>query len=88
LLFYALLCQETRIIAGQFQAGIMQIRKSDIVSLVKYEKDNLLNSQILELFRANLDELFQEIFSLDIPFSQTKDPQQCQNCNYRTICGI
>lgn len=39
-----------------------------------------------EEFRARLRSLLEEIFSADIPFTQTEDEKRCAFCDYRGLC--
>jgi hypothetical protein len=38
-------------------------------------------------FRSHLDELLKEIFSRDIPFTQTELPDECAKCDFRSLCN-
>ncbi len=38
-------------------------------------------------FRSRLDETLREIFSPEVPFSQTQDLDICQRCDYMLLCG-
>ncbi|WP_215224811.1 PD-(D/E)XK nuclease family protein [Echinicola shivajiensis] len=40
-----------------------------------------------EKFEQGLKGLLQEIFDLEVPFSQTEDLDKCQYCPYKQICG-
>ncbi|MEI6682049.1 MAG: PD-(D/E)XK nuclease family protein [Bacteroidota bacterium] len=47
----------------------------------------LLTGQVLESFEKVLLEILAQVYNLDIPFSQTDDPDICEHCPYINLCG-
>lgn len=80
-LFYAYLyAAETNI--PQIQTGIISLS-----SLKNGYIANTVTREEIVSFESNLIQLMQEIFDPSIPFSQTDDDNNCQYCDFKTVCN-
>ncbi len=89
LLLYCKLYKEERGIALPLQPVIYLIRNlfNKFEPFVKYNKDILYDYSLVEdEFNRCLTECLEEIFNLDIPFTQTPEEEHCEYCDFKALC--
>jgi CRISPR/Cas system-associated exonuclease Cas4 (RecB family) len=93
ILLYTIMYAENHNEAMHVIPGLIYLRdiyKSDDFMLKlksKYGESFMsISPEIQESFIANLKNLIQEILNPDIPFVQTQNSDNCQYCNFRTMC--
>lgn len=66
---------------------------SPIITLAKHTVDDVREplstgeEPLNVVFKKKLQSLIDEIFNPDVPFTQTKNPRTCEQCDFRMICG-
>lgn len=69
------------------QSGNITLRKiSENLMPVRLPEDLPLGKESLEVFEGLLTEVLEQIFSPDMPFNQTEEPENCTYCPFRAIC--
>jgi len=71
------------------RAGIMSLQKpgNGILNVSVPQDDTSLTYEALRHFEDVLSQIITELFTLDIPFVQTSDPEGCRYCDYSSICS-
>ena len=49
-------------------------------------EEEFIPAEMHELFESKLHRLITEIFDVNVPFSQTPEPERCKFCAYNSIC--
>jgi hypothetical protein len=75
-------------------AGILPLKKLTAGNMIlkipapgQQELSEGIDADASQIFDGILTNLLCEIFSLELPFSQTVDPLQCTHCPYINLCG-
>ncbi len=95
-LFYGMLyrnkfpAEEARIIPGLYNSKELFSKGFDLRLEIQDEKGKYLQindiDPYLDEFKLHLKGMLEEIFSPDVPFSQTEDLKKCGFCTFRNIC--
>ncbi|MCC6383750.1 MAG: PD-(D/E)XK nuclease family protein, partial [Bacteroidia bacterium] len=84
LLFYNLLVK-TKDPVAQTKAGLYMMRELQ-EGIAFLNEGEALSQQIADEFEQNLNLLIEEIFNVELPFTQTEDRKRCEYCPYKDIC--
>ncbi len=81
-IFFYLYISLSKLTENEFTGAILYPRekKSKYVEIEKITKNDLL------IFEEYLIKLLNEIYNLEIPFSQTEDEKKCEYCPYKHLC--
>ncbi len=78
--------------AIKISAGIVSLRKLNegfqrVLSVSSPGKNGShINEEDLAGFEKTLKEILKEIYDFSIPFMQTEDEKQCENCDFINLC--
>jgi len=84
LFFYNLLVK-TKDPVAQTKAGLYMMRELQ-EGIAFLNEGEALSQQIADEFEQNLNLLIEEIFNVELPFTQTEDRKRCEYCPYKDIC--
>ncbi|MBL7884423.1 MAG: PD-(D/E)XK nuclease family protein [Bacteroidia bacterium] len=89
LLSYAFMYQRMNpSIKENILSGIITFRElSKGLKTVKLNKNESLDTSVLDNFEVFLKNLLAEIFNTEIPFSQTDSTENCDYCSFKGICN-
>lgn len=82
-LFYASLYLSGNNVSGLI-VGVYPLKK--ISDGVYWFEKLPITAEKMEQFESNLSILLKKIFDSTTPFTQTKDPEKCKYCPYKSIC--
>jgi len=73
---------------SSLRAGIMSLQKpgNGILNVSVPQEDTSLTHEALNHFEDVISQIIRELYTLDIPFVQTSDPEGCRFCDYSSIC--
>jgi len=88
LFFYRYLLKKTQKYEGDYRLGIYPFKKLyDELKFVKIDKTDIIGEELVAQFEGILAGIFQDLFNLEVPFSQTEEEKNCQYCPYQSICS-
>ncbi len=89
LLMYAWMYQKMNpVIKDNMVSGIITFRElSAGLKTVKINKNDLLNTAVLDEFEEQLKNILTEIFNTEIEFKQTAAIDNCEYCAFKGICS-
>ena len=89
-ILYSLIYKKTNNTTETISPGLYRLRE---IFEDKFDPGVYFGKEIItdianveNLFENNLKNLLREIYSLEIPFSQTSDLKKCSICDYKVIC--
>ncbi|MBI9062223.1 MAG: PD-(D/E)XK nuclease family protein [Marinilabiliaceae bacterium] len=93
-LLYSLILYKTTAPEASIQPGVIWVRdlfKKDYdtgLYLKNRKSKSLIELSAVRLdFEANLDDLLNELYDPEVPFSPTEDPMKCSYCTYKDLCN-
>lgn len=88
LFFYLYLLKKTQKYQGDYRLGIYPFKKLyDDLKFVKIDKSDIIGEELVVQYEGILTGIFQELFNLEVPFSQTEEEKNCLYCPYQSICS-
>jgi len=88
-LAYALMFSEMQPIpVKQLISGIISLRKTTSY-LIKTDinKEDIINEEVLKLFKIELENIIGSIYNTEEPFVQTTERETCRLCEFNNICN-
>jgi hypothetical protein len=64
----------------------LRSQKVEFPITVTEEKVNLENTELLNYGKERVSELLSDLFSKEVPFSQTEDKMACSYCDFNQVC--
>lgn len=88
-LTYAIMYSDMQAVPpGQLISGIISLRKSSSYLIrTDIDKTDILDKQLLEAFKLELEAIIGSIFNTSEPFIQTTNRDTCAICAFNTICN-
>lgn len=88
-LIYAMMYSEMQALTpGQLISGIVSLQKSSLYLIrTDIDKTDILDKQLLESFKHELEVIIGSIFNTSEPFIQTTNRDTCAICAFNTICN-
>ena len=90
LLMYAFMYKQSLLESRDItlESGIITFRNlSAGLMHLKVDKSEVITTAVLDEFEEQLKLLLTEIYSPEIPFTQTENLQNCNYCSYKAICN-
>ena len=86
--FYRYLLKKSQKYDGDYRLDIYPFKKLyDDLKFIKIDKSDMIGEALVVQFEGILSGIFQELFNLAVPFSQTEEEKNCQYCSYQSICS-
>ncbi|MCL2313137.1 MAG: PD-(D/E)XK nuclease family protein [Firmicutes bacterium] len=57
------------------------------IHYAEIDKEKILRKETMQIFQEHLKPLFLTILDKKIAFSQTEDENNCEYCEYKSICN-
>jgi len=88
-LTYALMYSDMQALPpGQLISGIISLRKSSSYLInTDIDKSNIIDKELLNSFKHELEMIIGSIYNTSEPFSQTENRDTCNICAFNTICN-
>jgi ATP-dependent helicase/DNAse subunit B len=87
LLFYCFLYRNSNELSAEVMPGIFSLRKHTRGFQQLILPDKIDISEAMPIFKEQLKELVEKITDPDIPIVQTTEEENCNWCDYKTICN-